>query len=119
MVYLLENVDLTVDYLLSIVKDLDNDVPLYNSCFYSKHTEELLSTGRIEQFEPITGIYDEGGLFTADFDMQRKKEPIKLKELRNISEHKKEYRIERDIDDGYVYDFYENIVYYKGAIVLC
>jgi len=119
MIYLLEDVNLTVDYLLSITKHLDDNVPVYNSCFYAKYTEELLEMGKIEQFEPILFIDIDGDVLTAVYNFENNGVPITLKDIRNIPEYKRHNMIERDVDDGYVFEYYENLAYYEGAIVLC
>lgn len=119
MIHKLENINLTVGYLLELTKDFDDNTPLYNSCYYAPYTEELLKAGRIKSFEPLYNIYNDDNTCEAVYDFNRSNPPVELGEIRKIPVERRHLNIERDVDYGYRYEYYENIVYYEGAIVLC
>ena len=111
--------------LLDFTKDANDNVELYESCVAEDFTKIILRDIR-EGFqklnlEPIIDFYNEGHSIVS-LSTFNKGVPITLASIREFSIQQKEVlalKIERDVDDGYVYDNFETaILTYKYLVLL-
>ena len=114
--------DFTVNDFLEQVKDCNEDAIIVNACMYPNYVEELLDKGEY-YFETIRGFYNEGYEVIIDYSFSSEinegktlKEFIQFLETEKVN---KEVCLNRDVEDGFVYSNYDDIVFNKEFIVLC
>lgn len=113
--------DFTLGELFEVVVNCENNTKILNSCFTPEYTKQLLDKYDTGHFEPIDEFYLEGSktltavYFNSDISDSN---CLTIEELtdRNFP---LDCTIERDVEDGYVYSNYDNIVFNKNYIVLC
>lgn len=117
MVYNITIYDFTVNQLLKYLENtgIPKTAKLYNFCGYDKHAVEILERGEISAFEPIFLLDEDNGITTVH-DFEGKEEPLTVEDMYSICD--KSYFIERDVEDGYVYQSYDSIVCNKEYVVL-
>ncbi len=96
-----------------------NDHILLSSCFTDEYTKTLLETNKEDQLEFVTGVYDDSGTIFHN-EMKRKVEDhqkLTVKYLKDFETNSPDTKIERDIEDGFVYDYYRTITYNNKFIV--
>lgn len=96
----------TIEDIRLILELLDNkeDYKVYNSNFYLDYSE----ISDIYQFEPVTYISFEDNYVVYSW---RDVEAINVNEfLKKLVLCKQDRGLERDIEDGYVYEDYENLI---------
>ena len=113
--------DFTLKDLIDVTINCENDTKLLNSNFTPEYTKQLLEEYNTAHFEIIDEFYLESSktLTAVSFnDDTGETNCITIEELTN-KYFPLDSTIERDVDDGYVYSNYENIVFNKNYIVLC
>lgn len=116
--------DFTVNDLLEETAELDGSVLICNSNLFPEPTLKSLEIEDYGSFEAITSVFDDGTdsifcHFSWGDDIEAS---ISLEYLRNFAEKSekiKEMFLSRDVEDGFVFANYENIVYNEKYIVLC
>ena len=108
--------DFTLGELFDVVINCESNTKILNSCFTPEFTKNHLELNIISHFEPIDEFYlDSYKTLTVSVwkngnitigDLEERLFPL-------------DCTIERDVDDGYVYSNYENIVFNENYIVLC
>ncbi len=117
----LSMINFTVGDLLELVKDCNDDAVFYNSCMNSPYTLEHINDDTNNIFEPILAFQNEDTHLIAEYNFTMKDKCVTLGEFKkfvtdlninlNIS-------IERDLDDGYVFENYGGILATKDRIIL-
>lgn len=109
--------DFTLKDLIDITRNCSLDAIILNSSWYPNYTAENIED--IDKFEPILDFYGEYSTITAHFDFNgESSKAITLEQLIDKGLPMTS-TIERDVEDGYVYSNYDNIVYTEKIIVLC
>jgi len=112
---------LTIGEFLNKVSECSDDAILLESCFNVDYTKKLFEKD-IDNFEPIVGFYDEvyEVMFVSEFSRNHKKAKT-LKEFKEFIERGNidiNFQINRDVEDSYRYEYFENIIYSKDVIIL-
>jgi len=109
----------SIDDIKSIFDGSFNDHILLSSCFTDEYTIILLKTNKIDQLEYVTGIFDDSGTIFHN-EMKHKVEDhqkLTVKDLKDFKTNHPYIKIERDVEDGFVYDYYKTITYNDKYLV--
>ena len=108
--------DFTLSELFDVVVNCESNTKILNSCFTPEYTKQQLELNNISDFEPVDEFYLESSeVITA---VSWKNGSITIEELTNRN-FPLYCTIERDVEDGYVYSNYDNIVFNENYIILC
>lgn len=110
----------TLGELLEITKDCNPNARLLNSCFYPETTLIYLEENNISYFDKITDFHLCYMTITATNDLfsQLEELPFTLNKLKELN-FDLDCFIDRDVEDGFIYHNYNNIVFNKDYIILC
>ena len=119
MIYTKEN--FTVADLLEVTKDCNENAYILNSNYTLDSTQKQLEQGAFN-FEAILDLYDEGYEVIVNFSWGD--DYMASRTLRYFREFSaglknKDIPLNRDVEDGYKFANYDNIVYNENYIVLC
>lgn len=107
----------TLKDLIDITRNCSLDAVILNSCMYPDYTAENIED--VQKFEPILDFYGEYSTITAHYNFNtHSSKAVTLKQLIEKGLPMTS-TIEHDVDDGYVYSNYDNIVYTEKIIILC
>lgn len=108
--------DFTLGELFDVVINCESDTKIFNSDLTPEDTKFWLDKYGVRHFDSITDFHNIQNItLTAD---TYKGNTISIGELEERL-FPLDCTIERDIEDGYVYSNYENIVFNENYIVLC
>ena len=108
--------DFTLGELFEVVINCENNTKILNSCFTPEYTKQQLELNNISDFEPVDEFYLESSkTLTA---VSWKNGNVTIEDLK-LKSFLLDCTIERDVEDGYVYSNYDNIVFNENYIVLC
>jgi len=123
MVYVYSKKDFTLRDFIKLSEVFNKDAKILNSCMTTNYTKMKLEKNDITDFELITGFYPEFDII-ADFNFGPidVNKALTVEYLLNLIQSKNidlNRHIERDVDDGYVFQEYDNIVFNNYFIILC
>lgn len=114
----------TLEDFVEFTKNCNTNAIIYNSTYDVETSKKNLEDDMLHSFEKIIGIdKDDEIIAYFNYKIEPEFDGYSLRDFynfyNNVTFTKKNKTISRDVDDGYVYDDYNNIICSDSVIILC
>ena len=111
---------ITLFHIMSMIRDIATpDTKFYESAYTLEYTSDMLTKGETSFLDPIKDMYNEETEVVAVSSMCHTDEPITFIEFVDLfNKLPQNVPIERDVEDGYVYNKFTYIFYNGNTVVL-
>jgi len=115
----------TIADFLDATANCADDAQLYDASMTPEYVIKSLAENKLSHFDPIEDFYEPGVTIIAysTYVVEHQRQPITLREFKDWFASNPTVTlsstIKRDIEDGYVFSEYDNIIYTKNTIILC